>query len=281
MRGTDVDYLSCSKAAELMGVSRSTVLRYCEVGEIRSHSTLGGHRRIEAGEVTRWLSGKQSKSRKRSNRSSVPLSRFTSQYVADQLLVGKLSKLSPIVDPVIVRKKSVCWLVDNFLSPAMSEIGARWVTGGINYADERRATTNIRLLFRQLSGARRTSSPNAIAVGATLEGDYSDLASTAIELAALELEMDAFHVGANLPVPTLAQVAQQLGAQVVWVSYCHIQDPESTIEQNRSLREMLPNGVRLAIGGGALYPELLRQMDYDFCGRSCADFQSYLKPFRV
>ncbi|MEM8735972.1 MAG: excisionase family DNA-binding protein, partial [Planctomycetota bacterium] len=199
-----MDYLSCSKAAELMGVSRSTVLRYCEAGEIRSHTTLGGHRRIGSGEVVRWLSGKQNKSRKRSGR-QVPLSRFTPQYVADALLNGKLSKLAPIVDSVVVQQESVCWLVDNYLSPAMTEIGSRWGEGAIEYADERRATTNMRLLYRQLSSTRTSSSSQAVAVGATLEGDYSDLASSAIELAALELDMDAFHVGANLPVPTLAQ----------------------------------------------------------------------------
>ena len=271
----NADYLSCSEAAQIMGVSRSSVQRYCEQGELRSHTTLGGHRRINASEVTRWLSGKQSKSRKRKS-TCLKAERYTPGYVADVLLSGKLRKIAPVLESVALKKDNVAWLVDHFLAPAMWEVGNRWACGKINYADERRATTNLKLLYRQIACAVKPN-PNAFtAIGATLEGDQSDLGSAALELVAQELGINAYHVGTNLPVETFAEIARQMNAEVVWVSYCHIENPEVALAMNQKLRELLPPETLLTIGGRALNADLKATLDHDFFGASCSEFREFL-----
>ena len=265
------DYLSCSEAAQVMGVSRSTVKRYCEIGELRNHKTLGGHRRIEANDVARWMSGQKNKSRRRT-RTKANCVYLSASQVADALLTGKLKRLDPIIEPVVLGIESTANLMDHYLAPAMREIGNRWELQSITYVDERRATSNLKLLFRLISTSMKPALRTAKAVGGTLEGDHADLGSMALELVARDVGLDAFHVGTNLPVATFVDIAEQTEASIVWASFCHAQEPDSAIEASRKLREMLPETALLVIGGSALTHSMLENMEYDHHGTSCNFF---------
>lgn len=273
------DYLSCSEAARLMGVSRSTVQRYCELGELRAHKTVGGHRRLDAADVARWLSGQKSKKRYRRNIAERDLS---SAQVADALLQGKLKRLEPLVSQVLLKQKSSAWLFDHYLAPAMWEIGARWSKGTIQYSDERRATFNLKMLLRSVSGMIQRSVPSVNAIGGTMEGDYAELGSLAVEMVLQETGMQAYHVGSSLPAQTIVQIAKQMEACLIWVSYCHVQDPSLALQQNRLLcDEMdrtypLDQRPKLAIGGNALSPSLLKEIHYDFYGPSMEAFRAFV-----
>ena len=269
------DYLSCSEAARLMGVSRSSVQRYCEQGELRSHTTVGGHRRIDATDVSRWLRGRTNKSRKK-KRKEVSDSRFSAQYTTDALLNGKLNRFSPLIEKAQLQQDSTSRIIDEILSPAMVHIGEMWACQKITYVDERRATTNVKLLLRQLLPTKMPVKGAMRAIGASLEGDHSDLASLALEIIALERGFDAFHVGTNLPARTLADIATQMEANLVWISYSHIENLEETVEQNQLICDLLPNQISLVVGGGALTPKIVDALDFDFYGSCCREFDDIL-----
>lgn len=46
--------LTPSQAGEMLGVSSKTVQRMCDAGELQSHTTLGGHRRIPVASIERY-----------------------------------------------------------------------------------------------------------------------------------------------------------------------------------------------------------------------------------
>ena len=269
------EYLSCSEAAKIMGVSRSTVKRYCETGELRNHKTLGQHRRIDPDDIARWLSGQQNKRRKRTKQPK-KTRKFPPEYVADCLLSGALKKLDQLVERVVLRQESVANIIDNHLAAAMWEIGKRWQAGNISFVDERRATSNLKLVFRSLYDSIQPVESATKAIGGTLQGDQADIGSMAIELVARSVGIDAYHVGTNLPVATLAQIASQMQVKLVWISYCHIEDVESTLISHNMLRKMLAPEVLLAVGGFALNDELLQSMEYDFNSNSCNQFAEFL-----
>lgn len=258
-----------------MGISRSSVQRYCEQGELRSHTTLGGHRRIEAEDVSRWLSGRTNKSRRR-RKKQVTDTRFSPQYTAEALLTGKTHKLSPLLERVFLGTEQASWLIDQFLSPAMAEIGQMWASQQINYIDERRASTNLKFLFRQILQSKRPIDQGLRAIGASLEGDLAELASMAMEIVASESGFEAFHVGSNLPPRTLVEIASQIEANVVWVSYSHIQNLDETLEQNQLISELLPASIPLVVGGKSLTPHIVKRLDFNHYGRNCTEFASIL-----
>lgn len=276
------DYLSCSEAAQLMGVSRSTVQRYCELGELRTHKTVGGHRRLDADDVARWLSGQKSKKRRRTKTAEKDLN---SVQVADALLHGKLKRIEPLISQVLLKQKSSAWLFDRYLAPAMWEVGARWAKGTIHYCDERRATFNLKLLLRNICQTLQPSAPSVNAIGGTMEGDHAEIGSLAVEMVLQESGMQAYHVGSGLPAQTIVQIAKQMQARLIWVSYCHVQDPRLALQQNRLMLEEMdrtwPSDQRpkLAIGGNALSPSLLKELQYDFYGPSMEAFRAYVCEF--
>ncbi|MEM7560108.1 MAG: excisionase family DNA-binding protein [Planctomycetota bacterium] len=276
------DYLSCSEAARLMGVSRSTVQRYCELGELRTHKTVGGHRRLDAADVARWLSGQKSKKRHRRKTAEKDLN---SAQVADALLHGKLKRLEPLVSQVLLQQKSSAWLFDHYLAPAMWEIGARWSKGTIQYSDERRATFNLKLVLRSLSRTVQPSVPSINAIGGTMEGDHAELGSLAVEMVLQESGMQAYHVGSGLPAQTIVQIAKQMLASLIWVSFCHVQDPKLALQQNRLMHEEMDRTwpvdqrPKLAIGGNALSLSLLKELQYDFYGPSMEAFRAFVSEF--
>ena len=270
-------YLSCSEASKIMGVSRSTVQRYCDLGILKPHRTLGGHRRVSAEDVALWLKNNKSKKRRRVKKKEFRVEKFTAAYVADALLEGKLDRLDPLLDQVLLGHQYVSWLFDYFVAPAMWEIGNRWENQRIDYPDERRATSNLKHFLRTVSRSFGAAKGGLSAVGGTLEGDHSDLGSMMLELLLRESSVDAFHVGCNLPPQTLGDIAIQMNADVVWISYCHITDAEKTIADNKILRELLPSTCQLAIGGYALNQDMLSKLDYDFFGSSMQDFQQFVK----
>lgn len=276
------DYLSCSEAARLMGVSRSTVQRYCELGELRTHKTVGGHRRLDATDVARWLSGQTSKKR----RQTKPLEKeLNSSQVADALLHGKLKRLDPLASQVLLQQESSAWLFDRYLAPAMWEIGTRWSEGTIEYSDERRATFNLKMLLRSVSRSIQPSLPVVNAIGGTLEGDHAEIGSLAVEMVLQETGLQAYHVGTNLPALTIVQIAKQMQASLIWVSYCHVQDPSLALKQNLLMhKEMartwpLDRRPKLAIGGNALSASLLKELQYDFYGPSMEAFRAFVSEF--
>lgn len=263
-----------------MGVSRSTVQRYCDQGVLKPHRTLGGHRRVSTAQVAEWL--KNNKSRKRRRKKTKPFreAKFSPAYVADALLDGKLSRLDGLLDQIILGRNSVCWLFDQFVAPAMWDIGHRWYNDQISYPDERRATSNLKHLFQTLNRGFGVVEGGPMAVGGSLEGDHSEIGSLMLELLLREAKFDAFHIGPNLPPQTIADIANQMNADLVWVSYCHITDKERAFGDNAVLTREIPEHAKLAIGGYALNDEILDNLDYDFFGKTMADFQIFINEFK-
>ncbi len=259
-----------------MGVSRSTVQRYCDLGILKPHKTLGGHRRVRAEDVADWMKQNRSTKRRRIKTKPFRAEKFTAGYVADALLDGKLKRLDGLLDQVLLGNQYISWLFDNFLAPAMWDIGNRWSQGNINYPDERRATSNLKHFLRSASRTFEVVANAPTAVGGSLEGDHSELGSMMIEILLREANYDAFHIGANIPAQTIGDIATQMDADMVWISHCHIPCRSTLIEQNRIIRNAVPTGCKLIIGGYALDDDLLQTLEYDFFGKQMSDFRDFV-----
>ena len=269
-------YLSCSEASRLMGVSRSTVQRYCDQGIFKPHKTLGGHRRVAAADVANWLKHNKSKKRFRTKKTVFRERKYTADFVADSLLMGKIDRLEPLLDQVLVGDQTFGWLFDFYLAPAMWVIGDRWSRQLLTYPEERRATTNLKGLLRIASQAISVPPGSPIFIGGALEGDQAELASLMLELLMQDAGFEAFHVGTNMPVQTMIDIAEQMHADLVWVSYCHVPCPHEAIRQNELMYNAFSDERRLAIGGNALNPDLVQKLHCDFYGRSMSDFCQYV-----
>jgi methylmalonyl-CoA mutase cobalamin-binding subunit len=91
-------------------------------------------------------------------------------------------------------------------------------------------------------------------------GSDSRLGVALVEIALKLCGLQAHGLSGELMPKDLAEAAQQMGADLVWVSHAHASSPSQVIEWHRELDRNLPRHVRVLVGGGALSPSILRQL---------------------
>ena len=246
-----------------MGVSRSTVQRYCDSGVLRLHRTLGGHRRLYAEDVIRWLKDSQAKKRRPRTPSSDSRDKLTVKTVANALLDGKLNRLESLSNRVLIGEYGLGKLCDDFLQPAREYIAERRVAGKITTVEEWRSLLHLEQFLTQMTKPHQKMD-RPVAVGATIGNDPLDVGSRMLETVLRNEDFEAFHAGANLSSACLAEMVQRLDAQWVWISYEQVEDYAATVSHARVLHNELPPGCRLLIMGSALNATLLKFLPREF-----------------
>ena len=257
-----------------MGISRSSVQRYCDTGVLRQHRTLGGHRRVYAEDVGRWL--KESRAGKPLPKRKVfRAGRYTPEYIANALLQGKIWKLDSLLDQVVLNQNYYAGIFDHYLIPAIRVLSDRQRKQEITFAEQRVATSNLRFVLSHLPN-KTLSDKAQVAVGGTLFGDHDEIESMMIERLLGDLNFQARHIGSHLPASALAQIAHQMHASLIWVSYCKTQNIQQMIDANRELQESLQPAQRLVVTGSALTPQIAQDLKFDFAAQSAQSLVNWL-----
>lgn len=274
LSGSD-SYLTCSQASQILGVSRSTVQRYCDKGDLPLFRTAGGHRRIRVADV-RAMASENAIAASMAVRKKVNLKSLTPKVLAAAILAGDWHIAKKLAEKVFLNRDSIVWLLDELMVPAMMIIAEDFDSGQIDHSKFCQAKINARLIVKQLSPIQTTNVAAPRAIGCTLEGDGSELDSMMMESFLGCLGYQAFHLGANVPTKTLTNLIEQYSPKYVWVSYSHLSDPAKSIQDNHELFENLPQDVQLLVAGRGIDLESRRQFYCHFQGDSFDQFYKVL-----
>jgi methanogenic corrinoid protein MtbC1 len=248
---------SPKQVARAIGVSESSLKRWCDRGLIPSICTAGGHRRLPIQGVLDFIKSTQ--------RSLVhpevlglpsPLGgkrRSLAGSVDDlvQLLVAgdELGSRRLVMD-LFLDHHRVSQIGDQVLKPAFERIGQLWECGDVEVYRERLA---CRMCGRVIDEIRRliVAPPEtaSLAIGAAPSGDWYDLPGSLVEMTLRQNGWRSLSLGNNLPFETLATAIIDHQPKLFWLSVSHVADREHFARTYPQLAALLGPDVPMLVGG--------------------------------
>ncbi len=278
--------LSPKLVATAIGVSESSLKRWCDSGVIDVQRTPGGHRKISLSEVARFLRD-QKRAALRPELIGLPanLERSsrcdeTREALSAALQAGDLDGSLQIVVGRYLAGARLVDLCSNLLAPVLCGIGEKWECGEVEVFQEHRACEILnRVLYtlRALAPAHDADAP--IAIGGAPGRDPSRLPSLMAELTLVEAGWHAVTLGSDLPYCSLLLAVQRYQPALVWLSLTHLECIDAGRDAFREFVESLPNGTPVVVGGRACdasFSEGLEQAHYMTCFSDLSKFATQL-----
>lgn len=267
---TATDLVSPKQVARAIGVSESSLKRWCDQKLIKMIRTAGGHRKMSIAEVIRFAQKNNYPIVEPELLGLPPVSRHAElgltravDLLAQALLTGDELLVRQIVFDLVQAGHSINRIADRVLAPAFQTIGERWACHEVDVYQERRG---CEMMLRLLFELRRILPPPATewrAIGGTIAGDQYELPATTAELVLREAGFQATSLGCSLPWPSLVKAARDLQPKLFWLSISHIAPEMNFVTEFANLSQACTEiGTALVVGGRALTPELRQQMSY-------------------
>ncbi len=262
------------QVAQAIGVSESSLKRWCDRGLLNTVRTPGGHRRLEVPDVLRFLreSGHQVV---RPALLGLPSNASTSPTIPDRaadqmktaLLEGDAERSRRIAFDLYLSGKSVSHICDDVIAEAMHAIGASWECGEAEVYQERLACNLCMRVLAELRSALPPAPEGApVAIGGTPECDPYTLPTTMSELVLRQNGWRAQSLGARLPFDTLLAAIRHVKPQLFWLSVSHLEDAQEFLEGYRAFYEQAAPDMAIVVGGRELSEKIRRRMEYTaFC----------------
>ena len=281
-------FVSPHQAAKALGVSESSLKRWCDQGLITAVRTAGGHRKLAIAEILRFLkqSGQQIQSPEIlglppiGNQAELSLNRAGPRLVR-ALLDGNEQVSRQLVFDLFLGKHSLSVIFDDVIAAAFHDIGREWECHTAEVYQERRACEIVQRILYEIRRALPEPDGMFPAIGGTIEGDEYALPTTMVELILREAGFTAASMGTNVPFHSIAAAVRDTYPKLVWLSVSHIDSESAFIEGLAKIHTACCEvGAALAIGGRALHESLRRQINYSaFCDtmRHLDDFARMLR----
>lgn len=274
--------LTPKKVALAIGVSESSMKRWCDRGLIDFQKTAGGHRRISRASLVEFL--------RRSDHSLVnsellglpgdihpgkrDVEPSRQEYIA-ALSAGDEQRAGKILFELFLDGMTIAELGDRVITPAFHQIGFGWQQGGVEIYQERRACEITLRLLNDLRALMPEPTEDApFAIGGAPEKDAYMLPTTLVDLVLRELGWRSQSLGSLLPFSTLAQAARDHHPRMFWLSVSAIEDVNSFLPRFAEFRSAVPSDTLLAVGGRALTEDIRRQMQFTSYSDNLQQFQS-------
>lgn len=265
------ELLTPKQVARAIGVSESSVKRWCDRGIITTERTAGGHRRLRVNSVLSFL---------RENGHQIvhpeilglPASTGQTEWTIDRarnalrdaLMAGDEQVCRQIVMDVLLSPQSVSLICDQVIAGAFVDIGDLWNCGQLEIYQERRACEISILILHELRRAVVIPQENRpTAIGASLDGDQYSLPLIMSELVLRDCGWNASSLGNGLPFSTLRTAVEQTQPKILWVCVSWIRDEATFITNMLELYDVTKNnGAAFVIGGRVLVESIRKQIKY-------------------
>ena len=273
------------QVARAIGVSESSLKRWCDQGLIPMVCTAGGHRRLPVQGVLDFIKSTQrtlvdpevlglpapSSGKHMSLTSAV-------EELVGRLTAGDEAGSRRLLLDLFLDQHRVSLLGDQVLRPAFEEIGRQWECGDVEVYRERFA---CRICARVIDEIRRLIPPSpataSLAIGAAPSGDWYDLPANLIDLVVRQNGWRSLALGNNLPLETLIEALQKHQPRMVWLSVSHLADRAGFVRGFSELARATGSEVPLIVGGRALDAELLAALPAVTYCRDLAALESQLQ----
>lgn len=268
------EFLSPKQAARAIGVSESSLKRWCDRGQLSTVRTAGGHRRLAVEHVVEFLrkSGRQLVRPEllhfpsNGGRGETALARARDRML-DALVAGNEELCRRIVLDLYLAGRTVAEIGDQVIAEAFAKIGERWDCRQVEVFQERRACELCQRVVSELRAMIPLSRDEApLAIGGAPEGDRYSLPTALVELIFRQQGWRTQSLGNHLPISTLLAAVEAHRPRVLWLSVSHLEDERRFGDEYNWLYSQMPADVAIVVGGRALSEPLRRQMQYaSFC----------------
>lgn len=266
--------LTPKQVAQAIGVSESSLKRWCDQGKIPMICTAGGHRRLPLEGVLEFIRASKRSlvdpeaiyldSRSARAPRSVAAARKAFEAA---LIVGDEGTARQTVLDLFLAGQRLSVIGDEVVARSFHAIGELWECGELEVFRERLACRICSRILAELRGL--LSLPKAaapIALGGTSAGDFYELATTLVELVLRENGWQATSLGSSLPLDTLIAAIGEHQPRLFWLSVSYIADDEQFLTDYSALYEAAAGKTALVVGGRALSDSVRRRMKYAaFC----------------
>lgn len=265
------ELVSPKQVARAIGVSESSLKRWCDRGLIPAVRTAGGHRKLPISGVISFLksSGHPLVEPEviglppASGRGERTLGRSMGR-LRDALIAGDEAVCRQVLMDLYLADNRISAICDEVISPAFEAIGELWDCGDVEVYQERRSCEICLRILHELRTALPPVPGDApIAIGGTLEGDFYVLSTTVAEMVLRESGWQAASLGSSLPVKTLQAAMADNRPRLFYLSVSYIADPEIFVDAADALYETAgDNNSAFVVGGRALSDSVRKQMRY-------------------
>lgn len=258
------------QVAKAIGVSESSLKRWCDQGLLLTERTPGGHRRLPLHGVLDFL---RSSGRQLTDPSVLGLPSNVGQgdrtleraanQVCESLLAGDEEQARQIIFDLYLARQSAAVICDRVLAPAMYRIGDCWECGDAEVYQERQSCEMLLRILHELRRLLPAVDPERRCLGATPAHDHYCLPGAMVELVLRDNGWSATSLGTGLPFETLIAAVMAQRPQLFWLSVSHIADLDEFLTGYAKLsKAALETGTALIVGGQALTTEIRKEMTY-------------------
>ncbi len=287
-----LSHYSPKQVAQALGVSESSVKRWCDLGTVPVLRTAGGHRRISrqsfealvrqagglptgaVGDVPRLAPPNFGREATHPDREPSPRDggRDTKEACIspaqartefhDALRLGLEDRCRGLLNDLIASGFSRTAAADWLVTDAMHRFGHLWERGEMAIYQERRACGICLGLIHELRLLTAPSSDAPIAIGGTPRGDIYQIPTALVELALCEHGWRATSLGCNLPMESFASALSEYHPKLIWISLSSVEDEEELVQGFNRLADSLDGRTALLIGGRGAGDQLRPRLRY-------------------
>ena len=281
--------LTPKQVAQAIGVSESSLKRWCDQGKIPMICTAGGHRRLPLEGVLEFIrTSKRSlvdpeaiylESRVARAPRSVPAARKAFEAA---LIAGDEGSARQTVLDMFLAGQRLSVIGDEVIAPSFQAIGELWECGELEVFRERLACRMCSRILAELRGLMpipKAAAPTAL--GGTYAGDFYELATTLAELVLRENGWQATSLGSSLPRDTLIAAIGEHRPRLFWLSMSYIADEEQFLSDYAGLYEAAAGKTALVVGGRALSDSVRRRMKYAAFCDNLQHLETFIAAFDV
>ena len=280
--------LSPKQVARAIGVSESSLKRWCDQGLLETVRTAGGHRKLPIQDVIRFLRERQHAIvcpevlglPVRSPQSEIGLARGRAM-LTEALLEGNEREARQIVFDLYFAKHSISVLCDEVICGAFREIGERWACDSADVFQERRSCEFAQRILYELRRSLPAPDPTWKACGGTLEGDVYTLPTTMADLVMVSASWESTSLGTSIPAVSMVRAIEKIKPKLFWVCVSHIGDIEQFVRDFKLLSDAAEaNRAAIAVGGRALSEEIRKRMKFCCYCDTMQHLESFAKAVR-
>ncbi|MGL4514502.1 MAG: B12-binding domain-containing protein [Lacipirellulaceae bacterium] len=254
------ELLSPKQVAASIGVSESSLKRWCDQGVLTTERTPGGHRRIRLGEVIRFL-------RERSQplvhpellglppgagKGARSIAKAT-EALLEAVKAGDGEQARRLVLDLFLAGNGVVRICEELIAPVLRTIGDSWACGSLDVYHEHRASEILnRVLYelRQVLPPREQGAP--LAIGGTPPGDNYRIATLMVELVLVDQGWNAMSLGSSLPFSSLTAAARRHTPALFWLSVSQASEGGDLRDGFAELLSAVPETTTIVLGGQQL-----------------------------
>jgi len=280
--------VSPRQVAQAIGVSESSLKRWCDKGDLQTVRTAGGHRRLAIDQVVQFLR-QTGHTMVRPELLGLPSNTGKGATIADRavpqivaaLTAGDEEQCRRIVFDLYLAGGAVSDICDRVLAPAFEEIGNRWECHEAEVYQERRACGFCLSILAELRSVLPPPGDNGpLAIGAAPQCDPYMLPTAMVELVFRQLGWRAQSLGSRVPLPSLLAAIEVLQPKIFWLSVSHIDNAQEFLGEYRAFYGQACEKAAIVVGGRGLTESIRREMEYAAFCDNLQHLEAFIKAWK-